>query len=227
MIARPTEDYRALLATPFALEAKKTALIPVDLQYASACRTTGLGKFLMEQGKGEWTRYRFDRIEQVVVPNVQKLLAFFREHKLRIIYLTVGSEMPDYSDYVSHRIPFVKVANNRVGQREHEILDEVKPRPGELVINKTTVSAFNSSPIESVLRAMGIQYCLCAGVSTNMCVDGTARDASDRGYYCTLVEDACGAAKEEYHHAAVITFQRGFGRVNSTDEVIKELEKNL
>ena len=96
-----------------------------------------------------------------------------------------------------------------------------------MVINKTTVSAFNSSPIDSVLRAMGIQYCIFAGVSTNMCVDGTARDASDRGYRCLLVEDACGAAKEEYHHSALITFQRGFGRVSTTNEVIKELEKNM
>jgi nicotinamidase-related amidase len=223
MIVRPVEDYKALLATPFTLEPKKTALIPVDLQYATACRTTGLGKFLKEQGKEEWARYRFDRIERVVIPNVLKLLAFFRKHQLRIIYLTVGSEMSDYSDYLPHRILFAKAVNNRVGEREHEILDEVKPRPGELVINKTTVSAFNSSGIDSVLRTMGIQYCLFAGVSTNMCVDGTARDGSDRGYHCIIVDDACGAAKEEYHHPAIMTFQRGFGRVNTTDEVIKEL----
>ena len=107
------------------------------------------------------------------------------------------------------------------------ILDEVKPVSGEAVINKTTPSAFNSSNIESVLRTMGIEYCLFAGVSTHMCVEGTARDASERGFHCTLVEDACGASKPEYHNHTVVVFQRGFGKVRTTDDVIRELERSL
>lgn len=189
MIIKPTEDYRTDFTTTFTMDPKKTAFIPIDLQYASACRTTGLGKYLKEQGKEALGRYRFDRIEKLVIPNVQKLLTFFRRHQLRIIYITVGSQMPDYSDYLPYRIPFTKANNNRVGEREHEILDEIKPLPGECVINKTTTGAFNSSAIDCVLRAMGIQYCLFVGVSTHMCVEGTARDASDRGYYSILVED--------------------------------------
>ena len=227
MILRPAEDYKTQFTTTFSLEAKKTAFIPIDLQYASACRTAGLGKILKEQGKEEWGKHRFDRIEQVIIPNVQKLLSFFRKHKLRIIYITVGSEMPDFSDYLPHRIPFTKATNNRVGEREHEILDEIKPLPGELVINKTTTGAFNSSSIDLVLRTMGIEYCLLAGVSTHVCVECTGRDASDRGYKIIIIEDACGANKEEYHNNSVITFQRQYGRVCTTDEVIKELEENL
>lgn len=227
MVVKPTEDYKTEFTTTFTLEPKKTAFIPIDLQYASACRTTGLGKNLKEQGKEELGKYRFDRIEQVVIPNVQKLLAFFRKHKLRVIYLTVGSEMPDYSDIMPHKIPFNKAVNNRLGEREHEILDEIKPLPGELVINKTTTGAFNSSSIDSVLRTMGIEYCLFVGVSTHMCVEGTARDAADRGYKSIIIDDACAANKEEYHNAALVTFQRGYGRVCGTDEVIKELKENL
>jgi nicotinamidase-related amidase len=230
MTVKPIEDYRTEIpefTTTFILEPLKTAFIPVDLQYASACRTTGLGKYLKNLGKEDLGKYRFDRIEQVVIPNVQRLLAFFRKHKLRIIYLTVGSEMPDYSDLLPHIKPFCKAVNNRVGEREHEILDEVKPLPGESVINKTTNGAFNSSSIDSVLRTMGIEYCLFAGVSTHMCVEGTARDASDRGYKCIFIDDALAANKKEYHNAALITFQRGYGRVCTTEEVIKELENNL
>ena len=227
MIVRPTEDYKTDFTTTFTLEPRKTAFIPVDLQYASACRTMGLGRILKEQGKENLGKYRFDRIEQLILPNVQKLLAFFRKHQLRIFHLTIGSETPDYSDLMPHKIPFSRAVNNRAGQREHEILDEVKPLPGELVINKTTTGAFNSSPIDSILRTTGIAYCLFAGVSTHMCVEGTARDAADRGYQCILIEDACGANKEEYHNAAILTFQRGYGRVATTDEVIKELESNL
>ena len=227
MVIRPSEDYITEFTTTFTLETKKTAFIPIDLQYASACRTTGLGKILKERGKEELGKYRFDRIERVVIPNVQKLLVFFRKHNLRIIYITIGPEMPDYSDILPHELPFTKAVNNRVGEREHEILDEIKPRPGELVINKRTTGAFNSSPIDFVLRTMGIGYCLFAGVSTHMCVEGTVRDAADRGYKSIIIDDACAANKVEYHNNTLITFQRGYGRVCTTDEVIKELAENL
>jgi len=227
MVIKPAEDYKMDYTTTFVLEPKKTAFIPVDLQYASASRTMGLGRILKDQGKEELGKYRFDRIEQLVIPSVQKLLEFFRKHQLRIIYLTVGSQMPDFSDIMPHKIPFNKATNNRAGQREHEILDEIKPQPGEMVINKTTTGAFNSSPIDYLLGTMKIEYCLFAGVSTHMCVEGTARDAADRGYKSVIIDDACAANKEEYHNAALITFQRGYGRVCTTDEVIKELENNV
>ena len=227
MVLRPATDYMTQFKSTFTLEAEKTAFIPIDLQYASACRTTGLGKVLKEQGREEWGKYRFDRIEQVIVPNVQKLLSFFRRQKLRIIYITVGSQMPDFSDYVPRRIPMAKAINNRVGEREHELLDEIKPLPGELVINKTTTGAFNSTSIDLVLRTMGIEYCLLSGVSTHVCVECTGRDAADRGYKTIIIEDACGANMEEYHNNSIITFQRQYGRICETEEVIKELEDNI
>lgn len=135
--------------------------------------------------------------------------------------------MPDFSDMLPHRILFAKSVNNRVGQREHEILDEIKPLPGELVINKRTSSAFNSSPIDAVLRTMKIEYCLFSGVSTQMCVESTGRDASDRGYKGVIIDDACATHDEESHRGSLATFGRGFGRVCTTAEVIAELEKNL
>jgi nicotinamidase-related amidase len=227
MPVKPTDDYKTALTTTFTLDPYKTAFIPVDLQYASACRTTGLGRHLEEKGKTELGQYRFDRIENVIIPNVQRLLGFFRKHQLRIIYLTIGSRMPDFSDMMPHKIPFTKAVNNRLGEREHEILDEVKPLKGDLVINKTTTGAFNSSSIDQDLRTLGIEYCLFAGVSTHMCVEGTARDAADRGYKCILIDDACGANKEEYHSAALVTFQRGYGRVAVTDDILAELKAHL
>ena len=227
MTIKLTDDYILQFTTSFTLDPSKTAFIPIDLQYASASRTMGLGKLLQEQGKETLGSYRFDRIERVVIPNVQKILAFFRKHKLRIIYLTIGSEMADFSDYPPHKVPFVKATNNRLGTKEHEILDEVKPLPEELVINKRSSGAFNSSPIDLVLRHMGIEYCLFAGVSTHMCVECTARDAADRGYKGILIEDACGANKEEFHKNTMLVWQRGYGRICTTDEVLKELKENI
>ena len=80
------------------LEPTKSALLIVDMEYFSGCRTTGMGKKFTEAGHADLIAWRFDRIEQKVIPNLQKLLAFFRQNKLKIVYITVSSETQDYSD---------------------------------------------------------------------------------------------------------------------------------
>jgi biuret amidohydrolase len=219
----PRNDYMNSYTQAVRLDRERAILILVDLQYASGCRTEGLGRKLTLEHHQEYGQERFDRIEQVVVPNLARLLAFFREQALPVLYLVIGSEHPEFLDVPRHMRKMVGETNNRVGTREHEILDELKPRPGELVVRKTTISAFTSTGIESILRALGRDCLLFSGISTNMCVDSTARDAADRGFECLLVEDCCGAAKLAYHDAALVTFQRLFGRVASSDEVIAEL----
>ncbi len=220
-------DFTAPPVSAFSLEHSSTALIIVDLQYASASRTEGLGKKMIEEGTQHLNKWRFDRIEQMVVPNTKRLLAFFREHQMKILYLTLGSMTTDYSDVAPHLKSFLQSSNNREGTREHEILDEIKPMSGEYVLNKTTTGAFNSTGIDNLLRLWGAKYLLFTGISTNMCVEGTARDAADKGYRCVLVEDALGASKEEYHQATIVNWQRMYGRVNSTEEVIEELRQGL
>jgi len=220
-------DYITDFTFHFELEPLATALVVVDMQYASACRETGLGESLKKQGKEELVGYRYDRIEQVVVPTVRRLLAFFRRHHLTVVYLTMGSEMPDFSDALPHLKSFLLSSNNRTGTREHEILEEVKPEPGELVLNKTTLGAFSSTNLDSILWSRGIKFLLFTGVSTNMCVDTTARDGADRGFRCVIIEDGCGASAQSYHDAALISFQRLFGKVRSSQEVILELEAGM
>jgi len=217
------KDYLSGLVPPFQLRPERTAIIVVDLQYASGSRTHGLGRRLEEAGRAEEGAYRFTRIETTVVPNVQRLLTAARSAQARVIYLTVGSEMPDYSDLPRHMRGLAEWVGNTAGRREHEILDELAPHPGELVLNKTTTSGFNSSPLDHVLRAFGVTSVVIVGISTNSCVETTARDAADLGYETLVVEDACGAARQEFHDAALASLGRQFGRVASTDEVIAEL----
>jgi len=227
-VAKPTSDYISDLSASFVIDPAKAALIVVDMQYATGSRKAGLGKRLTEEGKLDTlARERFDRIDNVVVPNLRRMLAFFRENGLRVIYITFGSEMEDYSDAPPHMVRFFRGTNNRKGQLEHEIVEEVKPHPGEPVLNKTTISAFTSTGIDSLLRSMGIEYLLFAGMSTNMCVGTTARDAADRGYHCLLIEDCCGAAQNEYHRWETVNFQRLFGRVDSSGNVMAEIKRNL
>ena len=78
-------DYLIDFLPDFRLDPAGTALLVIDMQYASGSRSHGLGRMLTEQGREESGSYRFDRIEQTVVPNIRRLLGFFRRHGLRII----------------------------------------------------------------------------------------------------------------------------------------------
>jgi nicotinamidase-related amidase len=222
-----TSDYAALFHPPFALDPARAALVVVDMQYASGSRAHGLGRLLHERGQAAMGAYRFDRIEQVVVPTIQRLLAFVRRHHLRVVYLAVGSALPDFSDLLPHMRPFAEAIGNTRGRPEHEILDALRPRAGEPVVEKTTMSAFHSSGFERLLRAWGVEQLVFTGISTNSCVEGTARDGADRGYDCLLVEDGCGAASQRLHDASCENFARLLGRVASSADVMAELERGL
>ena len=220
-------DYVAVYTAHTEIDPARTCLVVVDLMYATGHPETGLGRFLASQGRLHEAEYRYARIADYVVPNTKRLLEFFREHDLRRVFLTYGSEVSDYSDLTDQMRALCEGTNNRVGEREHEIIDELAPRPNERVFNKITPSAFTSTPIEIVLRAYGVDTLLFTGVSTNMCVEHTLRDAASYGYYCFLVEDACGADSPEMHDAAVTVLQRLYGAVTSTDEAIAKIEAKL
>jgi nicotinamidase-related amidase len=217
-------DYAHQFNPGFALDPHTVALVVVDMQYASGSRNHGLGRGLKARGQEALGAYRFDRIERTVVPTIQRLLAFFRDRGLKLVYLTVGSELPDYSDLLPHMRAFAESAGNTRGNHEHEILDALAPRPGEAVLNKTTMSAFHSTGFERLVRAWGIEQLVFTGISTNSCVEGTARDAADRGFRCLLVEDGCGAASQALHDATCTNFARLLGRVASSAQVLAELQ---
>jgi nicotinamidase-related amidase len=222
-----TRDYAALFNPPFALEPARAALVVVDMQYASGSRGHGLGRLLADRGQAELGAHRFERIETVVVPTIQRLLAFFRAHRLRVVYLAVGSGLPDFSDLPPHMRPFAESIGNTRGRHEHEILDDLRPAPGEPVVSKTTMSAFHSSGFERLVRAWGVEQLLFTGISTNSCVEGTARDAADRGFRCIIVEDGCGAASQRLHEASCENFARLLGRVGTSADIVAELERAL
>ena len=113
------------------------------------------------------------------------------------------------------------------GEARWEIIPELAPRPGEVVVDKPGYSAFYGTDLERVLVSRGVRRLLLCGVTTDVCVHSTLRSAVDRGYECLLVEDACAATREENHRAAVdtVTTEGGiFGAVATTDAVRAALE---
>jgi nicotinamidase-related amidase len=207
----------------FDLEPATTALAVIDMQYASACRTTGFGRWLAEHGRADEGAYRFDRIETLVVPNIRRLLAFFREHGLPCVFLRLGAQLERCADLIPYLRALEADFGNVAGNREFEFLDELAPLPGEPVVTKLSASAFSSSGIDALLRNLGVRSIVFTGVSTSQCVDLTARDAADRGYNALVVEDAVAEDRADFHAWTLEQFLRLFGRVDSTDAVLAEL----
>ncbi len=194
----PPADYiRAYMPVrPPRLE--QAALLLIDLQYASGSRQGALGRKMKEQGSTV-ADARFDRIETLVLPNSVRLADAFRQAGRPVVYLVVGAATPDARDAPIHMRQLFIGTQNYVGSREHEVLDEIKPKPGDHVVRKTSIGAFASTGIDSLLRSLQCEQLYMTGVSTNMCVETTAREAADRGYLVSLVEDACGTTHHDLH----------------------------
>jgi nicotinamidase-related amidase len=218
-----TQDYiRDYMSEPV-IEPAGAALLIIDMQYATGSRQGALGRTLKAQGSNV-ADYRFARIESTVLPSIVRLRAHFHRLGQPVVHVTLGAAHSDASDAPRHMRKLLASCNNHVGSRDHEILDELKPVPGEHVLRKTTVGAFASTAIDSLMRSLGVDQLYMVGVSTNMCVETTAREAADRGYQVTLVEDACATTFEDLHHVTLRNFQRLFGRVAATDQVLAELQ---
>jgi len=207
----------------FNLDARQTALIIVDMQYLSILQHAALAR----AGTAQIDDYRFNRVNQTVIPNLKRLLLFFRHNRLKVLHVITGAEKPDYSDAPAHTKHRYTARNDLRGRPEYEIVEELKPLANELILRKKTFSAFASTGIESALRSMAVDSLLFGGVLTNVCVGTTARDAADRGFKCTLIDDCCSASNEINHQVELELFLRIFGRVESTAGVIVEMEHDL
>jgi len=114
------------------------------------------------------------------------------------------------------------------GEPGHDMIDELRPLPGEPVVDKPGYGAFYQTDLELLLRSRGIRQLVLTGVTTDVCVHSTLREAVDRGYACTTVADGCAAADPQLHAAALRMIQGEgniFGQVVQGAELVLQLRE--
>ena len=213
-------------APHFELKPERSALIVVDMQYSCAHPDYGVGLVLKDRRPDTFAWWR-EQLEDIVVPNIQRLQTAFRESGRRVIFLTVGPELIDGADLPRRRRmrevdAFADLPRKRTfgrGTFEHQIREDLAPKPGELVLNKTGLSAFTTTGLDQTLRALEIEQAVFCGVTTNGCVETTCRDAADRGYWTVLVEDATTSLSPYYHQAALLSASLFLTMVSTTEEI--------
>lgn len=112
------------------------------------------------------------------------------------------------------------------GEPGHEIIPELYPRSGEPVIDKPGKGSFYATDLEAILTAQHIRTLFVCGVTTEVCVHTTIREANDRGFHCVAVKDACGSFFDDFHEAALrmIAAQGGiFGSVTDSETLVEAL----
>jgi ureidoacrylate peracid hydrolase len=130
---------------------------------------------------------------------------------------------PDYRDggvLVHDLMPDLATARSlAAGSWDAELVDELSPREDEFVVDKNRYSAFYGTGLEPILTSLGVRRLVVCGVTTNMCVETTVRDASQRDYLTFVVSDATGELDRARHDSALATLGFGFGRVVTRAEV--------
>lgn len=216
-----------IAAAPFAFACERSSLglVVIDMQR----------DFVEPGGFGESLGNDVSLL-QAIVPTVARLMAGFRAAGLPVIH-TRECHRPDLSDLPDAKrdrgAPTLRIGDpgpmGRIlvaGEAGAEIIPDLAPEPGELVLDKPGKGAFCRTDFESELGARGLQHLVFAGVTTEVCVQTTMREANDRGYDCLLAEDATESYFPAFKRATIemITAQGGIvGWVASTQAILEAI----
>lgn len=211
------------LPFPFAFEPASTALIVIDMQ-----------RDFVEPGGFGATLGNDVSLLQAIVPNVAALLALCRARRLPIIH-TRECHRPDLSDLPSAKRergnPSLRIGDpgpmGRIlvaGEDGADIIPELAPIEGERVIDKPGKGAFYATSLADYLADHGITSLIFAGVTTEVCVQTTMREANDRGFECLLIEDATESYVPAFK-AATLDMIRAQGAIVGWTAELAQLEE--
>jgi nicotinamidase-related amidase len=211
--------------SPLAIDLAHSALVIIDMQR----------DFLEPGGFGAALGNDVTRLQAAVAP-CRAVLAAARANGVLVIHTREGHR-PDLTDAPRHKVergdPALRIGApgpmGRIlvrGEPGHDIIAELYPQAGEPVIDKPGKGAFYQTDLDLMLRNRGIDTLLVCGVTTEVCVNTTVREANDRGYRCIVLADCCASYFPEFHAAglAMIKAQGGiFGSVSSAQALLDAL----
>lgn len=195
---------------PIAIDAERTAVIMIDMQR----------DFLEPGGFGEALGNDVSRLAAAIGP-CKRLLAAARQRRMLVIHTREGHR-PDLSDAPKAKVqrgePELRIGEpgpmGRIlvrGASGHEIIPALSPIANEPVIDKPGKGAFYATDLHAILLNAGIDTLIVCGVTTEVCVHTTVREANDRGYRCVVLRDCCASYFPEFHEVGLrmITAQGG------------------
>jgi nicotinamidase-related amidase len=211
------------------------APLDIDLAHAALVIIDMQRDFLEPGGFGAALGNDVSRLKVVVEP-CRAVLAAFRRCGLLVIHTREGHR-PDLSDAPPHKVkrgdPSMRIGApgpmGRIlvrGEPGHDITPELYPIAGEPVIDKPGKGAFYQTDLELLLKNRGIETLLVCGVTTEVCVNTTVREANDRGFRCIVLADCCASYFPEFHDMGLkmIKAQGGiFGSVSAAAPAIAAL----
>jgi nicotinamidase-related amidase len=210
----------------FEFEPTSTALVIIDMQR----------DFVDPGGFGEALGNDVSLLRKAIAPT-RKVLDAARHREMLVIHTREGHR-PDLSDLPASKKLRGRLKNGigdpgpmgRIlvrGEYGHDIIDELRPAPGEPVVDKPGKGAFYATHLDSMLHNRGIRQLVVCGVTTEVCVNTTVREANDRGYDCLVLEDCVGSYFPEFQAAALamIKAQGGiFGWVSDSNKFTEALK---
>jgi nicotinamidase-related amidase len=210
---------------PLPIDLERTALLIIDMQR----------DFLEPGGFGETLGNDVSLLAAAIGP-CRAVLDIARGMKLLVVHTREGHQ-PDLSDAPITKIergdPIMRIGApgplGRIlirGEVGHDIIPDLYPVDGEPIIDKPGKGAFNQTDLDFVLRSNGIENLLVCGVTTEVCVNTSVREANDRGYRCIVLADCCASYFPEFHDMGLkmIKAQGGiFGWVSGSEAVLAAL----
>ncbi|TQV77931.1 isochorismatase family cysteine hydrolase [Denitrobaculum tricleocarpae] len=197
-----------------------SALLIVDVQNLCARRDGGEFKARSDAEIARDYAAYFAQLEEVAVPNMQRLLKAFRAASVEVLYTTIESLTRDGRDRsLDYKISGFNVPK---GAWDAKVIDELAPEDDEMVFPKSSSSVFISTNIDYVLRNLGVKQLVICGLRTDHCVESAIRDACDLGYLVTQVTDACASITQERHENSLRTI-KGYCRQVTTEALLAEL----
>ena len=171
----------------------ETALLCIDVQ------NYGLVPKPTTEEQARWTPF-YDRMHETVIPNLRTLQQTFRDHNIDVVHARIACLLEDGRDRsLSQKMPGWNNLLMPTNTEESQIIDELAPAAGEIVVTKTTDSALTGTNLRLILSNMGIRNVIVTVIYTDQCVSSTVRSLADESFNVVVVEDCCAAGTLELH----------------------------